>query len=222
MPKSPLVKLALVDDHTLFRKGIRSLIETAYENCKILFEADNGIDLQEKIDENNLPDIILLDINMPDMDGFATVRWLNKNHPVIKILIMSMIANEATIVRMLQLGVKGYLSKDVDPKILNEAIYSIMNKGFYYTDFMTGKLVDSMQTELTSNTTAAIFSLMSVREKEFLQLACTEFTYAEIAAKMSLSPKTIDGYRNALFEKLNVKSRVGLALFAVKNGLVNL
>ena len=178
--------------------------------------------ISRKIEKSNLPDIILLDINMPDMDGFATVRWLNKNHPVVKILIMSMIANEATIVRMLQLGVKGYLSKDVDPDKLKEAIVSIMNKGFYYTDFMTGKLVDSMQTEHTGNTTAAIFSLMSAREKEFLQLACTEFTYAEIAAKMSLSPKTIDGYRNALFEKLNVKSRVGLALFAVKNGLVNL
>ena len=139
MSKSPFVKLALIDDHTLFRKGIRSLIEASYVNCNILFEADNGIDLQEKIDKNNLPDIILLDINMPDMDGFATVRWLNKNHPVVKILIMSMIANEATIVRMLQLGVKGYLSKDVDPKTLIEAIDSIMNKGFYYTDFMTGK-----------------------------------------------------------------------------------
>ncbi|MGL6269107.1 MAG: response regulator transcription factor, partial [Chitinophagaceae bacterium] len=208
MLKTPVVKLALVDDHTLFRKGLISLIEMVSSNYTILFEADNGNDMLQKIDKNNLPDIILMDINMPDMDGFASVQWLNENHPSVKVLVVSMIEKEESIVRMLKLGVKGYLSKDVEPKELGEALDSVMNKGFYYTDFITGKLVHSLQGDTKTSAKSAALSLMNDREKEFLQLACSEYTYSEITSKMFLSPKTIDGYRNALFEKLQVKSRV--------------
>jgi two-component system, NarL family, invasion response regulator UvrY len=222
MPENPAVKLALVDDHTLFRKGLISLIDMAYSNYIILFEADNGNEMQQKIDKHNLPDIILMDINMPGMDGFASVKWLNENYPMIKVLVVSMIEKEESIVRMLKLGVKGYLSKDVEPKELSEALESVLNKGFYYTDFITGKLVHSLQGDAKTSTKSGALNLMNDREKEFLQLACSEYTYNEIASKMFLSPKTIDGYRNALFEKLQVKSRVGLALYAVKHGLVEL
>lgn len=223
MPASPTVKLALVDDHTLFRKGLISLIEMVSSDYSILFEADNGLELLEKLDHNNQPDIILMDINMPGMDGFASVQWLNEKFPLIKILVVSMIEKEETIVRMLKLGVKGYLCKDVEPKELGEALNAIMNKGFYYTDFITGKLVHSLQNSQPGDAAKVeALNLMSDREKDFLQLACSEYTYNEIAAKMFLSPKTIDGYRNSLFEKLNVKSRVGLALYAVKHGLVTL
>lgn len=223
MPGKPVPKLALVDDHTLFRKGLINLIEMVNRDYVILFEADNGVDLQKKIDLNNQPDIILMDINMPGMDGFASVQWLKDNFPLINILVVSMIEKEETIVRMLKLGVKGYLCKDVEPKELGDALQSILNKGFYYTDFITGKLVHSLQYNENGNgTVSEPAKLMNDRELDFLKLACSEFTYNEIASRMFLSPKTIDGYRNALFEKLNVKSRVGLALYAVKHGLVQL
>jgi two-component system invasion response regulator UvrY len=222
MHQSPPVKIALVDDHKLFRKGLISLIHIVSEQYVIVFEADNGTDLQKKIDKNNQPDIILMDVNMPDMDGFASVQWLNDNYPLIKVLVVSMIEKEESIVRMLKLGVKGYLCKDVEPKELGEALDAVMKKGFYYTDFITGKLVHSLQMGQENSATTSAHNLMNDREKEFLQLACSEYTYNEIASKMFLSPKTIDGYRNALFEKLNVKSRVGLALYAVKHGLVQL
>jgi two-component system invasion response regulator UvrY len=222
MPVPPAVTLALVDDHTLFRKGLISLIEMVSSHYTILFEADNGLDLQQKLNSDNQPDIILMDINMPGMDGFASVQWLNEHFPLIKILVVSMIEKEETIVKMLKLGVKGYLCKDVEPKELGEALNAIMNKGFYYTDFITGKLVHSLQNGQDTSAKAEALNRMNDREKDFLQLACSEYTYNEIAAKMFLSPKTIDGYRNSLFEKLNVKSRVGLALYAVKNGLVQL
>jgi len=222
MPGRPAAKLALVDDHTLFRKGLISLIEMVSSDYTILFEADNGVDLQQKLKKDNQPDIILMDINMPGMDGFASVQWLKDNYPLINILIVSMIEKEETIVRMLKLGVKGYLCKDVEPKELSEALNAIMNKGFYYTDFITGKLVHSLQNDNHNNEQPDAVNLINQREKDFLQLACSEYTYNEIAAKMYLSPKTIDGYRNSLFEKLNVKSRVGLALYAVKHGLVQL
>ncbi|MEO7767063.1 MAG: response regulator transcription factor [Ferruginibacter sp.] len=218
-----IMHLALVDDHKLFRKGLINLIEMVCPDCVILFEADNGIDLQAKLKTSLEPDIILMDINMPQMDGFSAVQWLNENYPLIKILVVSMIEKEESVVRMLKLGVKGYLGKDVEPNELGEALNAIINKGFYYTDFITGKMVHSLQNEKDSNNKGPDAArLMNDREKDFLKLACSELTYNEIAAQMYLSPKTIDGYRNALFEKLNVKSRVGMAMYAVKHGLVAL
>jgi len=214
--------LALVDDHTLFRKGMMNLIFSVNSNYKILFEADNGLDLQKKISKDNQPDILLMDINMPHMDGFATVEWLRDNYPLVNILVVSMIQQEESIVRMLKLGVKGYVCKDIEPRELGEALHSIANKGFYYTDFITGKLVHSLQSTDPNNGLLPSLPSMNDREKDFLKLACTEYTYNEIAAQMFVSPKTVDGYRNALFEKLNVKSRVGLALYAVKHGFVQL
>ncbi len=222
MSPIPAIKLALVDDHTLFRKGLISLIEMVDPSYSILFEADNGIDLQKKIKKDNYPDIILMDITMPGMDGFASVQWLAENYPLIKILVISMIEKEETIVRMLKMGVKGYLCKDVEPKELGEALRAIMNKGYYYTDFITGKLVHSLQFGQEHSLTDNKLHLLNDRERTFMQYACSELTYNEIASKMFVSPKTIDGYRDSLFEKLNVKSRVGLALYAVKHGLVTL
>ena len=135
---------------------------------------------------------------------------------------LSMIEKEETIVTMLKLGVKGYLGKDVEPAELSEALHAVINKGYYYTDFITGKLVHSLQFGNEVNGINSAIPPMNDRELDFLKLACSELTYNEIAAKMFLSPKTIDGYRNALFERLNVKSRVGLALWAVKHGIVKL
>jgi two-component system invasion response regulator UvrY len=216
------VKLGFVDDHKLFRKGLISLIEMVSHDYVILFEADNGLDLQQKISKDRQPDIVLMDVNMPGMDGFDSVRWLQDHYPNTKVLVVSMIEKEETIVRMLKLGVKGYLCKDVEPNELGEALKAVANKGFYYTDFITGKLVHSLQNDAANKQNSSGLNHINDREKEFLRFACSEMTYSEIADKMFLSPKTIDGYRNALFEKLNVKNRVGLALYAVKHGLVTL
>jgi|694.fasta_scaffold10320_6 DNA-binding NarL/FixJ family response regulator len=217
----PTVNLALVDDHKLFRKGLISLIELVSTKYHILFEADNGVDLQQKIDAKNLPDIILMDVSMPKMDGFASVEWLKEKYPTVKVLVVSMVEKEETIVKMLKLGVKGYLCKDVEPKELGEALEAVNNKGYYYTDFITGKLVHSLQNGNAEKQKELEINPINNQEKQFLELACSELTYAEIADKMCLSPKTIDGYRNSLFEKLKVKSRVGLVLFAIKNRMVN-
>ena len=185
MPGKQLMRLALVDDHKLFRKGLINLIEIVCSECIILFEADNGADLQRKLTRANEPDIIIMDINMPQIDGFASVQWLNENFPLVKILVVSMIEKEESVVRMLKLGVKGYLGKDVEPVALGEALDAIMNKGFYYTDFITGKLVHSLQNDKhTDHKKRETLLSMNDREKEFLRLACSELTYNEIAAQM--------------------------------------
>lgn len=217
-----LLKLALVDDHKLFRKGLISLLEVAARQpIKILFEVNSGKEMMQVINAQNPPDIILMDINMPGMDGFDCVQWLAEKYPLVKVLVVSMIEKEESIVRMLKLGVKGYLGKDVEPKELGEALQAISNESFYYTDFVTGKLIHSLQNGHKEPLVKPLTKL-NERELEFLRLACSELTYNEIAAQMFLSPKTIDGYRSALFEKLAVKTRVGLALYAVRNGIVSL
>ena len=162
-----------------------------------------------------IPDIVLMDINMPEMDGYETTLWIKDNHPEIKVLALSMYDNENAIIRMLRAGVKGYILKDCDPSELHYAINSIITSGFYYTENVTGKLI-SMVSKKDNN------DELNEREITFLKLVCSELTYKEIADKMYKGVRTIDGYRDALFEKLNVKTRVGLVLYAIKNGIVNL
>lgn len=216
------IKVAIVDDHQLFRKGLLGLLDAYGNKYQVLFEATGGDDLMAKMLNKNLPDIVLMDINMPGMDGFECVSWLNVKYPQVKILIISMVEQEETIVKMLKLGVKGYLTKNVNPVELSVAIDAIADKGYYYTDFITGRVIHSIQKEKTNSHGNSDSVALNDREKIFLQFACSELTYQQIADKMFLSHKTIDGYRNALFEKLQVKTRTGLALFAVKNGLVTL
>jgi len=211
------IKVALVDDHVLLRKGLAELIRNlGYE---VLFEADNGIDFQQKINKDNLPDLVMLDINMPEMDGFATAQLIKQKYPLVKVMALSMYDNENSIIRMFKAGAKGYILKDSEPAELRMALTSVLEKGYYYSELVTGKLIHSIN-KLDEDADISNLSQLSAREIEFLKYACTEMTYKEIADKMYLSPRTIDGYRDDLFEKLNLKTRVGLVMYAIKNGIV--
>lgn len=211
--------VVLVDDHVLLRNGLANLIRS-FGEYDVLFEAGNGHDFIRQLRPHSLPDIVLLDINMPDMDGYETALWVKKHHPEIKILALSMYDTDNSIIRMLKNGVKGYILKDSDPAELKMALESVINKGFYYSEMVTGKLIHTINAlDIPDHHTRHVFALND-RELEFLKLACTECTYKEIAEQMYLSPRTIDGYRDTLFEKLNVKTRVGLVLYAIRNGIV--
>jgi len=211
--------VVLVDDHVLLRTGLANLIRSFGEYA-VLFEAGNGHDFIRQLKPRSLPDIVLLDINMPDMDGYETALWIKRNHPEIKILALSMYDTDNSIIRMLKNGVKGYILKDSDPAELKMALESVINKGFYYSEMVTGKLIHTINTLDIPDHHARHVLTLNDRELEFLKLACTECTYKEIAEQMYLSPRTIDGYRDTLFEKLNVKTRVGLVLYAIRNGIV--
>jgi DNA-binding NarL/FixJ family response regulator len=212
--------IAIADDHAMFRKGLASLINY-FPGYKVLFEAVNGKDFIKQLRPNALPDIALLDINMPDMDGYATTQWLHINYPQIKILALSTMDSETAIIKMIKNGATGYVLKDAEPDELKLAFDEIFHKGYFYNDLITKKVMQTINV-LATATPVAGFSRLTEREIEFLKLLCSEKTYNEIAANMNVSPRTVDGYRNALFEKLNLKSRTGLALFAVKNGIVKL
>lgn len=215
------VNLAIIDDHNLFRKGLIKLINLGDTENKytVLFEAGNGTELKEKLDKRLLPDIILMDIDMPDMDGYETVEWLRQYYPGINILVVSMFETEESIIKMLRLGVKGYLSKDIEVEDMHLALETISNKGFYYSDVVTEVMASEMQNKSGNSNN---LDKLSDNEKKFLILACTDMTYVQIAEKMFLSPKTIEGYRETLCKKLHLTTRVELALYAVKNGLVKL
>lgn len=212
--------IALADDHVLLRKGLVSLVENL--GYKVILEVDNGQELTEQIQAGVNPDLVLMDINMPVKDGYETTKWLKNNAPLTKVLALSMYDDESAIIRMLKNGAKGYILKDSEPGELRIAIESILSKGFYYSEMVTGRLIHSINTMDDEDSPAKNLSGLNEREIDFLKLAATELTYKEIAEQMHLSPRTIDGYRDALFEKLNIKSRVGLVLFAIKNGLVKI
>ena len=213
--------VVLVDDHVLLRNGLASLIR-GFGEYDVLFEACGGKDLIRQLQNNRLPDIILLDINMPEMDGYDTACWLRRNFPEIKVLALSMYDTDSAIVRMLKNGAKGYVLKDIDAGVLKVALDSVLEKGFYYTDMVTGKLIHTISTLDDPEMRMRRLLALNERELEFMKLVCTEWTYKEIADRMYLSPRTIDGYRDALFEKLNVRTRVGLAMYAVRSGIVSL
>ncbi len=223
------VKIGIVDDHNLFRKGLMKLITLADKHNRycILFEAGNGNDLIEQLNMKSLPDIILMDIDMPDMDGYETVSWLQKYHPGISILVISMFESEKEILRMMKLKVKGYLSKNITVEDMHAALEAISDKGFYYTDHVAEIMAKELQKdEITTGpaqaANGASFIQLTENEREFIKLSCTELTYQQIADKMSLSVKTIEGYRESLFHRFSLKNRVSLAMFAVRNGLVKI
>lgn len=210
-------KIVLVDDHVILRNGLAAIVSKL--GYTVLFECSNGAQLMAKLDKSNQPDLILMDINMPEMDGYETTLWLRNNFPLIKVLALSMYDDEKAIIRMIRNGARGYILKETDMQELKKAIDSVLTKGFHYSDLVTGRLIHSIAHNDESENNSHILDLND-REIEFLKLACTEMTYKEIALEMHLSPRTIDGYRDALFEKLNIKSRVGLVIFAIKNGIV--
>jgi DNA-binding NarL/FixJ family response regulator len=215
-----MANIVLTDDHNLLRNGLASLVTSLGHT--VLFEADNGKHFIEKLNPGTLPDLVLLDINMPEMDGYETAQWIKTNHPDIKVLALSMYDNETSIIRMLKCGAKGYILKDSEPAELKAAIDDIMNKGFYYSDLVSGKLMHAINKMDDESGDLKNLVPLNDRETDFLKYTCTELTYKEIADKMFVSPRTIDGYRDALFEKLHVKTRVGLVMYAIKNGIVNI
>jgi len=211
-------KIILVDDHTLLRDALSSLIHS-FEEFSVINSLNNGTELIRALSDGYKPDIVLLDLNMPILDGFETAKWLNENYPEIKILILTMYDSEIALIRLLKVGVKGFLKKDTHPNELRVALNAVSENGYYYSQDTTGKLANLFQKN-TDNQNFVEKAMLNESELEFLRLASTDLTYKEIAAQLNLSPRAIDGYRDSLFEKLDVKSRVGLAIYAVKNGIV--
>jgi DNA-binding NarL/FixJ family response regulator len=190
-----------------------------FAGYQVIGECNNGKEFMTLLKSMERPDIALLDINMPEMDGYETAIRLSQEYPEIKVIALSMYDDEKSIIRMIKAGARGYVLKDADPTELRKAFDDVISKGYYYSDLVSGVLVHSLHYDEPGNQKKVN---INDRETEFLKFACTELTYKEIADRMCLAPRTIDGYRETLFEKLNVKSRVGLVMYAIRNGLVQI
>ena len=212
------IKVALVDDHILLRNALASLIDS-FGDCKVIHQSNNGKELMAWFENGSVPDVAILDLNMPEMDGYETARAVQRKFPTVNVLMLTMYDSELSLIRLLQSGVKGFLKKDIHPSELKFAIHSVMNAGYYYSNHTAGKLANLFRS--TDDKKNFLQNMMlSEQELQFLKLACSDLTYKEIAQKMSLNPRSVDNLRDQLFIKLDVKSRVGLALVAIKNGVV--
>ena len=208
-----MITIALVDDHILLRKSLAMMIGLL-PGFEVMTQAANGKDLIRQLHKRTLPDIVLTDITMPFMDGFEITRWLKQYYPQVKVIGLSMHAHEATVKRILNNGARAYLLKDTDPGELAAALRQVSITGYYYNEWITPDL----STHADKNNPPPV--MLNEKELMFLRWTCTEKSHKEIAAEMCVSPRTVDGYRDALFRKLNVCSRVGMVMYALKNDIV--
>lgn len=213
------IYIAIVDDHALFRTGLAALINL-FPGYSTFLEASNGKELIEKLNPSSVPDIVLMDINMPEMDGYITTEWLRDNYPNVKVLALSTMDAETAIIKMLKSGAKGYVLKDADTSELKLAFSEVLSRGYFYNDTVTRKVMQVVTQLTDTKSKINTFINLSNRETEFLKWVCTELTYKEISEKMCVGVRTVEGYRDVLCEKLEIKTRIGLVIYAIKNKIV--
>jgi len=217
------IQLAIADDQRLFLKGMRFIIDT-FENIDLVIEAYNGQDLIDKL-KLNTPDVVLLDLKMPVMDGIETTKYLKIHYPDLKIILLSMHNDERLITYMMEIGANGYLLKDEEPEQVKEAIESVMEKDFFFNEYVSKALLKGVKGK--NEPTPATISMraadnLTKRELEVLQLICQECTTAEIASQLFISVRTVEGHRKNLLEKTGVRNMAGLVIYALKNKLVTI
>ncbi|QSW87735.1 MULTISPECIES: response regulator transcription factor [Flavobacterium] len=212
-----LIKIALVDDEVLFRKGIAFLLQRE-ENIEIIFEASNGEELITKLDNSEVkPDIIIMDLKMPILNGVEATKIIRKSYPDIKIIALTSYDTKSFIANMIQVGAVAYLIKNTTPKDLIKTINEVNKKGFYYNESVLKTIQETIVSSKNSTKGNLETSFLSPREIEILQLICKQKTTSEIAEHLFLSPRTVEGHRNNLLLKTESRNIAGLVVYAIQN-----
>jgi DNA-binding NarL/FixJ family response regulator len=210
------INVAIADDHVIFREGLCEMLPQKFDRINILMQANNGKELIDKIiSSKKLPDVCILDVDMPVLNGLETLIEIRRKWPNINLLILSLYKNEFTILKMLQYGANGYLTKACNYDEVCKAIVDICESGYYHSKIVSDTLLNYLRNEMKLKPILDI----STRELEFLAYCSTDMTYKEIANKMNLSFRTIEGYYKSLSAKLDIHSRVGLAIFSINSGV---
>lgn len=214
------IKIAIADDEALFRTGM-GLILNREEAFEIGLEAENGIDLLAKLKTSDpLPDILLLDLKMPEMNGIEAAEIIQKDYPELKTIVLSTHFSRAFIINMIELSAAAYLPKNTKPKEVVATIKAVYSKGFYYNEKVLAVIRENFMSK--SKPKAQFPFELTDRETEILQLICEQYTAPEIASKLFISSRTVDGHRNNLLAKLNCKNVAGLVVFALQNEVVHI
>ncbi len=214
------IKIALVDDQQLLRQGLALIIKSTPE-FELLFEANNGEDFLQKIKCHEHPQIVLLDMEMPVMNGIELNRLLHEQYPSIKVIILSVYDKQRLITHMIQAGACGYLLKNCDQEELITAINTVHHSGFYLNEQVLKAMQTTSPRKQEMKSIDGIPIELSSREKEILELICREYNNAEIGEKLFISTRTVEGHRNNLLMKSGCRNTAGLVVFAVKSHLYN-
>jgi len=212
-----MIKLALVDDHKLFRSGVRALL-SPMDNFEIVSESGNGVEFIESFSENPA-DIILMDLEMPEMDGMQTTAHLKQNFPDVKVIVLSMHNDEKFIIHLMEIGARGYLLKDSEPEDIINAVLSVYETGYYFSEMVSKVMLHGLVKKEKVKPTFKLNIELSDRELDVVKLICKELTTAEIGGKLFISPRTVEGHRNNAMLKTGVRNTAGLVVYAMKNGL---
>ncbi|NLR57985.1 response regulator transcription factor [Chitinophaga polysaccharea] len=214
------IKVAIADDHKIFRSGVINTL-IPYENIRFIFEADDGLHLLQTM-ETQQPDVILMDLKMPNMDGIEATIKVKEKYPDVKIIILTMYEDDNFIVHLVENGANAYLLKNAEPEEIYEAICTTFEKGFYFNENVNLALLKKVlhKNKQQFKPTLKNEIQLNDREQEVLKLICNELTTQEISEQIFLSPRTVEGIRQKLLEKINVKNSVGLVLYAFRNGII--
>jgi DNA-binding NarL/FixJ family response regulator len=216
------IHIAIADDEALFRRGMKLILED-HPGFLVTLEAENGQDLLQKIRQSDtLPDVLLLDLKMPVMSGIEAAEVIRKEFPSVMIVVISSHVSKAFILNMIEIGAASYLGKNADPDEVAETIRMVCEKGFFYNALVMEVIRESISGKSTLKPQRSFEVELTSREQEVLQLICEEFTTQEIADKLYISNRTVDGHRNNLLSKLGCKNTAGLVVYALRNELVKL
>jgi two-component system, NarL family, response regulator DegU len=211
------LKLFIADDHTIFRKAMVNMLQ-GFERVEEVKDAENGKELLELM-KFELPDVAIIDLQMPVMDGVEASKKIISKYPKVKIVILTMVDSEQYIIHMVEMGVHAFLLKNTDPDELETAIYSVFDNDYYNNEIVTNAL--RKNTKAKSIFSSLNRSEISEREKEVIALICQELTNKEIAENLNLSERTIENHRYRIMEKLGIKNTVGLVKYALETKLIS-
>ena len=215
------INVAIADDHKIFRKGVIISLRH-YSHIKFIYEANNGQELLDKIESNReKPDVILMDIKMPVMDGIVTTKYISEKYPHIFVIILTMHEDENFVIHLMENGACGYLLKSTEPEEIKNAIMDVVKKGCYLNNFVNKILLRRTQNRKKLLPSLAKDTQISDKEKQVLTSICLEFTSAEIGVKMDISARTVESIKERLMERFGCKNTAGLVFFAVKNYLID-